>query len=143
MESSKNVWLLWKERYVKMAVGYVKTDRDIESVLLGFKEYEYALLYNMSNLILDKTECIEELDFSECLEAYLFSSDRMLHIFEEDGSLKAVELADQDLENVNFKYYVLHPRFHKLGKKLIIQEYLDYDEDGQMFVALTRLKGIE
>jgi hypothetical protein len=29
-----------------------------------------------------------------------------------------------------------------LGKTLLVQEYLEADEDGQMQVKLTRLKGI-
>ena len=49
---------------------------------------------------------------------------------------------DELQENVVVKEYELDREFSKLGKTVLVQEYLVYDEDGQASVGLTRLKGI-
>lgn len=128
-----------------MGVGYKKCNKDITAALSDFKKYEYALLYNMSSLILDKTESMDLTNIDECLEAYFFSSDKMLHIFEYNGELKAVEIVDEDdnAKDTIIKKYTLNTRFNKIGRVVVVQEYLNFDEDGQAFVELTRLKGIE
>lgn len=125
-----------------MGIGYKKSEKTINSAFSDWKQYEYVLLYNMSNLVLEKVENVDKIDWEECLEAYFFSKTKMLHVFEYDGRLKAVEVEDENPEHISLKKYVLHPKFAKLGKYLIVQEYLTYDEDGQVSVALTRLSGI-
>lgn len=107
--------------------------------------YEYALVYMLSKVILCKTEKLPPLNFEQCLEARFFSEDKELHIFETEEGKKAVEVSDVDKEDIIIKKYEIAPKFCETGKKevLIVQQYLDYDEDGQAVVALTRLKGIE
>ena len=69
----------------------------------------------------------------------------MLHIFEYNGELKAVEIVDEDdnAKDTIIKKYTLNTRFNKIGRVVVVQEYLNFDEDGQAFVELTRLTGIE
>ena len=56
----------------------------------------------------------------------------------------AVEVVDDGAEDaVCDKKFQLDKRFSSEGKLLCVREYLAYDEDGQVFVELTRLKGIE
>ncbi len=107
--------------------------------------YEYALVYMLSEVILCKTEDLPKLNLKQCLEARFFSEDKELHIFETEEGKKAVEVSDKNNEDIIIKKYEIAPKFCEAGKKdvLVVQQYLDYDEDGQAVVALTRLKGIE
>lgn len=114
-----------------------------EDVSDSIKNYEYALLYNISSLVLDKNENIGMIDWEECMEARFFSSDRELHVFERNGKKEAVEVIDTDGQDMITKRYALSRKFEKLGKAVLVREYLSYDEDGQTFIALTRLQGIE
>lgn len=105
--------------------------------------YEYALIYLMSDLILCRVEELPEIKWEECLEARFFSKDEELHIFEQDGRMSAVRVTDDGAEDIQIQQYQLDKRFSNLGKILLVQEYLMADEDGQVQVILTRLKGIE
>ncbi len=125
-----------------MGIGYKKCEKTINSACSDWKQYKYVLLYNMSSLVLDKAENVDKIDWEECLEAYFFDETKMLHVFEYDGQLKAVEVEDENPEHISLKKYVLQPKFGKLGKYLMVKEYLTYDEDGQVVVSLTRLSGI-
>ncbi len=105
--------------------------------------YEYALVYMLSEVILCKIENLPKLNFEQCLEARFFSEDKELHIFETEEGKKAVEVSDVNKEDSIIKKYEIAPKFSKVGKVLVVQEYLEYDSDGQAVVGLTRLKGIE
>ena len=108
--------------------------------------YEYALVYMMSNVYLCKTQDLPTIDWEECLEARFFSEEGELHIYGEDGVLRAVKvMEDEETEKNSIikKYWINQGRFKGVGKYLIVQEYLDYDEDGQAVITLTRLRGIE
>ena len=124
---------------------YCVEDVEITKAYQSIKMYEYALVYMLSEVILCKTEDLPELNLEQCLEARFFSEDKELHIFETEEGKKAVEVSDVDKEDIIIKKYEIAPKFCETGKKevLIVQQYLDYDEDGQAVVALTRLKGIE
>ena len=45
-------------------------------------EYQYALLYMISEVILNKTELLGEINWEECTEARFFSEDKELHFFD-------------------------------------------------------------
>lgn len=106
------------------------------------KDYEYALLHMISE---QKFCCIEELpetDWGECIEARFFSEQGELHVFDADGERKAVAVEDDGDGLVYEKMYRLDGKYRKLGKYIAVQEYLNYDEDGQLVVELTRLKAV-
>lgn len=105
-------------------------------------KYEYALVYLMSKRLLLPVSSLPEIAWDECIDARFFSDDGELHIYEEDGQLSAVQVSDSGKEDMVVKKYKLAKRFSDLGNTLIVQEYLEADEDGQMQVKLTRLKGI-
>ena len=102
-------------------VQTVETDKIWEHA----SEYTYALVYMISELILCRTQELPNLDWTECMEARFFDEDKELHIYEEDGKLQAVKVTEG------------------AGKLLCVREYYAYDEDGQAYVSLTRLAGIE
>lgn len=116
---------------------------EVQKALEHRGEYEYALVCLISRLLLCKTSELPEPDWEECLEARFFDREKELHIYEEDGELLAVEITEEDPEDCLIRRYQLANRFRGAGKLLRVHEYLDYDEDGQAFVSLTRLAGIE
>lgn len=56
--------------------------------------------------------------------------------------MQAVEVSDTGEEDIVIKEYELDGYFKKIGNTVLVQEYMEYDEDGQVYVGLTRLKGI-
>lgn len=120
-------------------VQTVETDKIWEHA----SEYTYALVYMISELILCGTQELPNLDWTECMEARFFDEDKELHIYEEDGKLQAVKVTEGDGKDVIVRKYQLANQFLKAGKLLCVREYYAYDEDGQAYVSLTRLAGIE
>ena len=74
--------------------------------------------------------------------ARFFSKDGELHIFSTDAGEKAVEIRDDGRDCIDVRYE-LEGKFRDKGQNLIIRKNLAYDEDGQSYVADTRLVGIE
>lgn len=106
------------------------------------KEYEYALLHMISEQKFCKVEELPETDWGECIEARFFSEQGELHVFDADGERKAVAVEDDGDGLVYEKMYQLDGKYRKLGEYIVVQEYLKYDEDGQLVVELTRLKAV-
>ena len=116
----------------------------VEEAYQKVKDYEYALLYMISSVNLCRTEELESVDWDECMEARFFSDKEEMHIFECDGQMMAVEVKDSgEKKDTIVKKYPMNQKFQGVGDKLCVKEYITYDEDGQMQVALTRLCGIE
>ena len=117
---------------------------ELEEAYGMIPDYKYALVYMMSHVHFCKIENLPPIDWSECLEARFFSKEGEVHIYEEDGALKAVKIiADEQVERIVKKYEINQGRFKGIGKYLCVEEYLDYDEDGQAVVVLTRLRDVE
>lgn len=116
---------------------------EIQEAYNQITQYEYALIYMISEIRLVCTKDAETLNWTECIEARFFSDDKELHIFEQDGEKVAVEVYDTgEPQDEIIKEYPLAHKFHYMGKKLYVKEYIEYDEDGQAYVALTRLQEI-
>jgi hypothetical protein len=108
-------------------------------------KYEYALVYRISEIILCRAAQLDLSQWDECLEARFFSERGEAHFFDYDGKKVMAEIVDEEEGegDIQIKKYKIAPRFQEAGKVLCVQEYLSYDEDGQIFTELTRLKGIE
>lgn len=104
--------------------------------------YEYALLYMISEIIFCRIEDLPFIDWEECQEARFFSEDKELHIFDGDNGMQSVFVQDTDEDIILKREYELDSRFCDIGKTVLVQEYLAYDDDGQVFVQQTRLSGI-
>lgn len=108
------------------------------------EKYPYALLYYLSEVKL--TECaklVGEIDFSQLLEARFFGEQGELHIFRDEEQLRAVEVKETGKTDYIEKKVILGKNFQEAGRYLRVRKYVDYDEDGQAFIALTRLHRIE
>ena len=124
-------------------MAYRVAELEISKALERRTSYEFALVYRLSEVILCRMECLKYFDLKECIEARFFSADKELHLFESEEGMCAVEVIDDGTVDCILKKYKLAPKFAEVGKCLVVQEYLDYDEDGQAVVVLTRLRGVE
>ena len=97
----------------------------------------------ISEVILNKTELLGEINWEECMEARFFSEDKELHFFDVDGKKQAVAVSDEDGNDELVKEYELAGKFRAIGSSVFVKEYIGYDEDGQANVVLTRLQGIK
>lgn len=64
-------------------------------------------------------------------------------MFEDEEGKRAVLVADDGDGDRLVKRYEMAPKFSGIGRALKVVEYVAYDEDGQLRVALTRLAGVE
>lgn len=124
-------------------MSYIVEKIEFSKACAKIPEYEYALLYMISEIVLTKTDSLAEINWAECTEARFFSEDKELHFFEVDGEMQAVEVSDGDGQDEVVKEYELAGKFQAIGKTVLVKEYIDYDEDGQANVVLTRLQGIK
>lgn len=107
-------------------------------------KYPFALLYYLSEVKL--TECAKlagKIDFSQLLEARFFGEQGELHIFRDEEQLRAVEVKEIGKTDYIEKKEILGKNFQEAGRYLMIRKYVDYDDDGQAVIALTRLSSIE
>ena len=99
--------------------------------------YKNALIYQVDAIQLFDSG-VPSVDWDKCVEARFFSEEKELRFFQtEDGEWKAALVADAPDDDVIDSWYRLSKRFG--GGKVCVREYLDYDEDGQAVVVLTRL----
>lgn len=124
-------------------MGYHTQSVTLQEAWASMHDYTYALLYKCSEIVLRETAELTDQDLDECMEARFFSDNMELHIFENENGMCAVRVTDTDENDVLIKKYELDSRFSGKGTKLlVVQEYIEYDADGQAFVGLTRLKGV-
>ncbi|MCD7826427.1 MAG: hypothetical protein LUH14_10795 [Clostridiaceae bacterium] len=125
--------------------SYKKSEISFETAKERTAGYPFALVYMMSEIQFGKKEDIE-VNWDEVLEARFFSEREELHLFLCEKERKAVIVEDAVDETnsteVLTKNYRLSPKFQGEGRELAVREYLSEDEDGQMYVELTRLCGI-
>ena len=123
-------------------MGYKCTEVKMEEIDTQIQEYEYALIHMISEQIFCKITQLSEIDWEECLEARFFSEKGELHVFDADGEQKAVKVEDDGTELIFEKRYQLNGAYAHLGTQVVVQEYLNYDGDGQLIVELTRMKAV-
>lgn len=106
------------------------------------EDYEYCLIYMISEMILNQTVRVSEINWEEVKEAWFFGKQGQLHIYRYNDILSAALLDDADLTDAHTleKTYRLAGKFKAAGfGQVIVKEYIDFDEDGQSYAAYTRL----
>lgn len=119
----------------------------MDDVKLGLASYKYALIYGMSEVLLcpisanDLSHSLFDTSLLDnCIEAYIFDEKRQIHLYRKDDIL--VGISCEEIESCNNyidKKYELSARFAKEKKDVIIREYYETDDDGQIRVAYVRL----
>ena len=123
-------------------MAYHITKLNANEICSNISEFDYALIYLMSEIIFEKTSDLKPFEWEECLEARFFSDNREMHVWAED-TLNAVIVEDvDDLDQKRIKY-ILANQFKHMGKSIVVKQYLENDDDGQCNVVLTRLCGVE
>lgn len=113
---------------------------EMDNVKTGWRNYKYALVYMISELIFKETKEIGQIKWEECQEAYFFDAAGQIHVFQnEEGTLSASCFTEPfEAKRVEHRY-----RLAKIPKVLKVYEYLEQDEDGQIVVTYTRLVSID
>lgn len=120
--------------------AFKETYIEWNDVFSQISEYNYALIYNISEKLFFKIGT-KEFDLDQCIEARFFCPEKELHLFDYNGEKKAVKIEDNSTDYLD-KIYPLANEHKNLGKMITVRKYLDYDEDGQAFIAATRLVSI-
>ena len=112
---------------------------DIDEVKALIQQYEYALVYEISQMVFDKIESISQINWNEIQEAYFFNKNSQIHVYQNENEMQATIY--NETEDVKFvdRCYELAGKFHGIGDSIIEREYLEYDDDGQTYVAYARL----
>lgn len=87
----------------------------------------------------------EEINWDECLEVRFFSNSAEIHFFRRDSDWEAVLIEDDAEQDCIDRWYQLSRKYKHSSKtgKILVREYLAYDEDGQACVVCTRLAGLK
>lgn len=116
-----------------------KTAAELEQARKESAAFPFVLVRELSRVWLGETEKAE-IAWSEATELRFFSEHSELRFFGTAGRLRAVLLEDVAEDTCHDRTF---PLAHNgaFGQELTVREYLDYDEDGQLYVKATRLKG--
>lgn len=112
---------------------------DFSGMLQG---YAYGLFYYLSEIKLKAMTDGQAPSLEQLIEARLFSETGELHLFQREDDWCAVSVDETGKAEYINELRPLSKEFQKEGNKLCIRKYISYDEDGQAFVALTRLYGV-
>lgn len=116
---------------------------EINDALKKATEYEHNLVRQISSVRIDAP--MEQIIWEEVEEAFFFDEKQELHIYRSGEELIAVEAAEEEpAQHIVKKCYEINKSLFSDSekKKIVVKEYLDFDEDGQCFVGYTRLSGI-
>ena len=109
----------------------------VEAALREGAELPWAYVRSLSGFSLGAVP--EELPpREELLELRFFSPAEEVRLFHDGEELRALRLTDSPEGDFEDRGYELRGGF---GETLTVRRYLDYDEDGQLFVAAVRLCG--
>lgn len=122
-----------------MKLTYLNQDQALAYLAEHPGRFPYQMVWRLSSVELG-TARIPADDLAEVTEARFFGPEAELRFYLEHGALTAA-LAEDEPGDVAIERTVrLLPRFGKTLKQL---QYIAFDEDGQGYVALTRLAAWE
>lgn len=105
--------------------------------------YAYGLFYFLSEVKLIDLRDGNVPALEQLMEARLFSGEKELHIFQNENGWMAVSVEETGESEYLDGFHPLSKKFQTVGKQLGVRKYISYDDDGQAYVALTRLCGVK
>lgn len=116
-----------------------------EDAIKTINTYDWAIVYQTSEMLFDHVdEIAKKINWDECLGARFFNESAQLHIFGDLGSLKAVCMMDDGTNKQEIdRKFELANQFRDKGKYIIVKEYYDFDEDGQLCMKVIRPVKVE
>ena len=117
------------------------------NALNEISNYKYALLYKFSELRLCMANEVSKADFDECMEARFFSKNGEIHLFpQEELAYKIVDTEEKpNVSDIKYTLKLNHVVSDTLSSNkttLVVRRYLSVDDDGQTYIAKTRLYDI-
>lgn len=104
--------------------------------------FKYAIICLLDGIkVLEPSE-ITCGDWEEFMEAWLFNETKELHLYKENDTVREVFLSDAGNEKLGNETCVVS-YIMRGGKKLLVREYFEMDEDGQAVIVHRRPAGIE
>lgn len=104
--------------------------------------FKYAILCLLGGIKILKPSEIEPGDWEEFIEAWLFDENSELHLYREDDRVYAVSVSDAGNEKIDEESCLVCYKMRG-GKKLLVREYFEMDQDGQAVIVHRRPAGIE
>ena len=118
----------------------IEKEFEVEKKLVN--PYEGALLYYISSVEL-YTSDVSTVNWKECSEARFFSNDGELRFFKNGEEWIVSEILDEEGDTYFDIRYELDNRFKSVGRSVVIREYYEPDEDGQMVIVAKRIACVE
>ena len=115
---------------------------DLAEAKSQISQMKYGLIYEISDVIFDRMDKIAEINWAELIEGYFFDDTAhtaQIHIYDTEEGLQAVCFTEPENARYVDKEYELIGKYQQIGKKVKKREYLEFDEDGQVYVSYTRL----
>lgn len=118
--------------------------KDISAAQKDAAGYAHNVIRQISDVFVDAAA--DKIDWDEVQEAWFFDQHTELHFFRTDDELMCVKAEEKENPShvVTHTYEIANAA--KGGREdksvLEVREYLDFDEDGQCYVAYTRLADI-
>ncbi|MCD8340864.1 MAG: hypothetical protein LUC87_01775 [Clostridiales bacterium] len=109
-----------------------------EEALERGRRLPYALIRCYSSVTLGETPA--DIDLAEVLEARFFDATREVRLFRQEGALRGAACEQVGDGNYLEECYKLANK-DRFGETLTVRRDLWADEDGQTYVAATRLAG--
>lgn len=97
--------------------------------------YPFAYIRRLSSVSFGRTP--QPVDAEELIEARFFGPDGEIRVFQTEDGLKALLIREEPDEPYRDQAYEIANG--KFGKTMTVRNILDADEDGQYYVAATRL----
>lgn len=113
---------------------------EVSQALDRGKALPYALIRSLSRVTLGPTP--KDIDLPELIEARFFSSDEEVRIFQGETGLQAACVWEGSGDTV-IEHTDKLANKALFGRSMTVRQHLSFDEDGQAYVALTRLAGWE
>src|SRR5690554_6339853 len=116
----------------------IPVEEALDLKALSARGFQYGLLYSYDGVQLDKIENIQ-LNRDKLVEVRFFNNLEEIHVFKRDG-FEGVLFTEEEEDEVVEETHLLigSGQDNRFGKALLIKNYVDYDEDGQAFIAYTR-----
>ena len=111
-----------------------RTVLTVDEALEQGKSMSYAYIARLSSVYVGPMPQV--LPLEELTEARLFGEDGEIRIWKTEDVYAACLLEDGGSNYIDRESPVISPKF---GKKITKRQYLAFDEDGQGYVAATRL----
>lgn len=119
-----------------MSVNFENIDKSTAKERI--KDLRFAVVQSLSEYKMGMARDLIDFDEKECVEARFFSEEEEVRFFRKGDSLESVRSTDDGSCCLD-EELVIADRFKAVGNEAVVRNYLEEDEDGQVYVAATRL----